>query len=581
MCGILGYISEKEIDQGKFKSLLSLMDHRGPDDSGTFFHKDRVALGQTRLSIIDLSDDGHQPMISQCGNYVIIFNGEIYNYQDIRKELVGKDYKFASATDTEAILNGYIEYGSSIVEKLNGMFAFAIFDIAKNELFIARDRSGIKPLYYYNCGDDLVFSSEIRVLKTISNEIDVESKILCLTFGHVPEPNTIYKKIKSFPAGYYGYYKNRNFRLQKFSRYEFLPKVDDSYDSVVSNVKTLLHDSVKRHLISDAPIGTFLSGGLDSSAITAIAAQYRNELNTLSLIFDEQKYSEESYQDLVVKRYNTKHTKYLINEKYFLDSINGFIQSIDQPTCDGMNTFLVSKAARDVGLKTVLSGLGGDEIFYGYPSFKFMGKLRFADKLPGVITNYLSGYKKLKKLKFLKYDMNLKHYLPVRGIFNATEIAKILDISETEIYKIVHDFFIANYIDYSCNSVIDEAGFCELNLYMKNQLLRDSDVFGMSNSLEIRVPFLDKELVDYVLRIPPKLKFDNKINKKILADAVKPLLPSELFTRKKMGFTMPFDSWIRSNIDEFGFNRELKKQFLDNKLHWSRIWLLYILEKFN
>lgn len=283
----------------------------------------------------------------------------------------------------------------------------------------------------------------------------------------------------------------------------------------------------------------------------------------------------------MVKRYNTKHTKYLINEKYFLDSINGFIQSIDQPTCDGMNTFLVSKAARDVGLKTVLSGLGGDEIFYGYPSFKFMGKLRFADKLPGVITNYLSGYKKLKKLKFLKYDMNLKHYLPVRGIFNATEIAKILDISETEIYKIVHDFFIANYIDYSCNSVIDEAGFCELNLYMKNQLLRDSDVFGMSNSLEIRVPFLDKELVDYVLRIPPKLKFDNKINKKILADAVKPLLPSELFTRKKMGFTMPFDSWIRSNIDEFGFNRELKKQFLDNKLHWSRIWLLYILEKFN
>ncbi|MCP4180735.1 MAG: asparagine synthase (glutamine-hydrolyzing) [bacterium] len=580
MCGILGYISGKGIDQGKFRPLLSLMNHRGPDDSGTFFKNSKVALGQTRLSIIDLSEDGHQPMFSQCGNYVIVFNGEIYNYQEIRKELITKNYRFASATDTEVILNGYIEYGSEITTKLNGMFAFAIYDISKNRLFIARDRSGIKPLYYYQCGEGLIFSSEIRVLKTISNEIDIESKVLCLTFGYVPEPNSIYKNIKSFPAGYYGNFINNNLTLKKFSIYEFLPKITDSYDSIISNVKTLLHDSVKRHLISDAPIGTFLSGGLDSSAITAIAAQYRNELNTLSLIFDENKYSEEAYQDLVVKRYNTRHTKYLIDENYFLNSINDFIESIDQPTYDGMNTFLVSKAARDVGLKTVLSGLGGDEIFYGYPAFKYMGKLKLVNKLPKVALNYFSKYEKFKKLKFLNYEFKLKHYLPVRGVFNAEEITKILNISVFEINNIVNSFFEKNYFDFSCNSVIDEAGFCELNLYMKNQLLRDSDVFGMANSLEIRVPFLDRELVDYVLRIPPKLKLDKKINKKILADAVKSLLPTELFTRKKMGFTMPFDSWIRSNIGEFGFNNELKQKFLNNKLHWSRIWLLYILEKF-
>ncbi|HJO94105.1 MAG TPA: asparagine synthase (glutamine-hydrolyzing) [Victivallales bacterium] len=580
MCGILGHIS-KNINKESFKLLLNKLGHRGPDDSGIFFQNGNIALGQTRLSIIDLSADGHQPMISNCGNYVIIFNGEIYNYQEISTDLLKKKYQFNSSTDTEVILNGFIEYGSEIVNKLNGMFVFAIYNIKKNELFLARDRSGIKPLYYYDCGESLIFSSEIRVLKSFSNEINTESKVLCLTFGYIPEPNTIYKNIKSFPAGYYAYYKNNNLTFNKFSSYEFLPKLNDSYNSIVSNVKTLLHNSVKRHLISDAPIGTFLSGGLDSSAITAVAAQYRDELNTLSLIFDVQKYSEETYQDLVVKRYNTKHTKYLIDEKYFLDSINDFIDSIDQPTCDGMNTFLVSKAARDVGLKTVLSGLGGDEIFYGYPSFKFMGKLKAASFLPDAITDTLGRYAKLKKLKFLKYDFGLKHYLPVRGIFNADEISKILNISEIEIYSIVNNFFIENYNDFLCDSVIDEAGFCELNLYMKNQLLRDSDVFGMANSLEIRVPFLDRELVDYALRIQPKLKFDNKINKKILADAVKPLLPSELFTRKKMGFTMPFDNWIRSNIDEFGFNKELKQKFLDNKIHWSRIWLLYILGKFN
>ena len=579
MCGIVGLISNKEIDKEKFNSLVTRLDHRGPDDKGVFFDN-KIALGQTRLSIIDLSKEGHQPMISQDEKYVITYNGEIYNFAEIKKDLLLKGYVFKSKTDTEVILNGFIEYGEKIVEKFNGMFAFAIYDKVNDKVFFARDRSGMKPLYYYHDNNEFYFSSEVKALKHLSNGINFDSKVLFLLLGSVPEPYTIYKEISMFPAGHYGYLFNNKLKLSKFDDYLYEPKIIKPYNEIVKDVNELLHNSIERHLISDAPIGTFLSGGLDSSVITAIASKYKTNLQTLSLVFDDKKISEEYYQNLVVNKFGTNHTRYLIDEKLFLNSVDDFTNSMDQPTIDGLNTYFVSKAANEAGLRAVLSGVGGDEIFYGYPSFKNSKKLNIIKQLPFFVISILKQFKKFKKIEMLKIDSILSLYLPTRALFSPTEISEILKVDIEVVYQAITKLWelnnhpTAKYID-------DKISFLELNMYMKNQLLRDTDVFGMANSLEIRVPFLDKELVDYVTKIEPKHKYDKNINKIILADSVKSLLPTEIFTRPKMGFALPFDNWFTKNLNKFNIEDSYKKKFLNNELHWSRIWALIVINKFN
>ena len=579
MCGIIGQISKNKINKNKFKALVSTLKHRGPDDNGVYF-EDHVAFGQTRLSIIDLSKEGHQPMISQDEKYVITFNGEIYNFAEIKKDLLLKGYVFKSKTDTEVILNGFIEYGEKIVEKFNGMFAFAIYDKVNDKVFFARDRSGMKPLYYYHGNNEFYFSSEVKALKHLSNGINFDSKVLFLLLGSVPEPYTIYEEISMFPAGYYGYLFNNKLKLSKFDDYLYEPKIIKPYNEIVEDVNELLHNSIERHLISDAPIGTFLSGGLDSSVITAIASKYKTNLQTLSLVFDDKKISEEYYQNLVVNKFGTNHTRYLIDEKLFLNSVDDFTNSMDQPTIDGLNTYFVSKAANEAGLRAVLSGVGGDEIFYGYPSFKNSKKLNIIKQLPFFVISILKQFKKFKKIEMLKIDSILSLYLPTRALFSPTEISEILKVDIEVVYQAITKLWelnnhpTAKYID-------DKISFLELNMYMKNQLLRDTDVFGMANSLEIRVPFLDKELVDYVTKIEPKHKYDKNINKIILADSVKSLLPTEIFTRPKMGFALPFDNWFTKNLNKFNIEDSHKKKFLNNELHWSRIWALIVINKFN
>jgi asparagine synthase (glutamine-hydrolysing) len=578
MCGILGQVLNQNIDKKEFINQLMLLNHRGPDDYGLFVDKN-IALGHTRLSILDLSSLGHQPMISNNDNYIIIYNGEIYNFEEIRVDLRSKGYDFESDSDTEVILNGFIEYKEKIVNRLNGMFAFSILDKKSGELFLARDRSGMKPLYYINSNDCFFFSSEIRALKNSSSRLNLDAKILFLLLGSIPEPLTIYNDIYSFPAGSYAYYSDKNLKITKYDSYKYEPKIIKPYNEVIKDVRELLDKSVERHLISDAPIGTFLSGGLDSSAITAIASKYKNDLRTLSLVFNEKDFSEEYYQDLVVDKYSTNHTKYLIDEKLFLASIDTFIDSMDQPTIDGINTFFVSKAAKESGLKAVLSGVGGDEIFYGYPSFLNAKKLNTLSRVPSFIVKALKFSHKYKKLELLKIENDLLFYLPTRAVFTPTEISNILKIDVEYIYKIIVRLW-EETNTLHIEAIDDKVSFFELNMYMKNQLLRDTDIFGMANSLEIRVPFLDKELVDYVLRISPKDKFDKNINKIILADAVKSILPNEVIDRPKMGFTLPFEYWFRKNIDRFELNSKVKERFLDNKLHWSRVWTDIVLKKF-
>lgn len=577
MCGILGQISNVPVEKNSFTSNLLSLNHRGPDDYGTFFDGN-IALGHTRLSIIDVSKDGHQPMLSSCGNFIIIYNGEVYNFKDLKKDLVKKNYVFNSSTDTEVILNGYIEYKEKIVSKLNGMFSFVIYNKVTKDVFIARDRSGIKPLYYFQGKNNFIFSSELKNITQYSSTVNFDAKILFLLLGYVPEPMTIYENILSFPAGCYGYIKNSVLRLEKYDEYKYGEKIQKPYKEIIGDVSDLLHSSIKRHLVSDAPIGVFLSGGLDSSTITAIASKYKKNIKTLSLVFNEKGLNEEYYQDLVAEKYKTKHVKYLIDEKMFFNTIGDFFESMEQPTIDGLNTYFVSKAAKENGLKTVLSGLGSDEIFYGYASFKDAKSLRFLSKIPYSIIKIFRYSKKYEKLELLQAEKELSYYLPKRALFSPSEVADILKIDKFVVYDLIvklYEIYNVSHIPH----IEDKISYCELNMYMKNQLLRDVDIFGMAHSLEIRVPFLDKDLVDYVLRIEPKEKFGT-YNKQILADISKEFLPLELISRKKMGFTLPFESWFKNNINKFNVNNDLKNKFMNNQISWARFSAILINERF-
>lgn len=578
MCGILGQLSKSVINKAKFeKNILKLL-HRGPDDYGTFFD-DGVALGHTRLSIIDLSNEGHQPMFSSCENYVIIFNGEIYNFNEIKKDLIKKGHVFNSNTDTEVILEGYLEYQEKIVFKLEGMFAFSIYNRTTKQLFLARDKSGIKPLYYLKDSRNFIYSSELKTFKSYTSNINRKAKILFLLLGYVPEPITIYEEVLVFPAGHYGYYENNILTITEFAKYIFEPKTIRTYDEIVLNVRELFQKAVKKHLVSDASIGTFLSGGLDSSAITAIASEYNPNLKTISLVFNEKELSEEHYQDLIVSRYNTKHTKYLVDETSFLYNIGDFFNIMEQPTIDGLNTYFISKAAKECGLVTVLSGVGGDEIFFGYPSFRDGKTFNFLSKIPYSLIKIFEYANRYKKLELLRAEHDFAYYLPRRALFSPTEISDILKIDKLEVYNLIADLY-KNYNSSMIASIEDKISYFELNMYMKNQLLRDSDLFGMGNSLEIRVPFLDNDLVDYILKIEPKEKF-GKYNKQILVDCSRKFLPSEIIERTKKGFVLPYESWLRKNIDILNVNSITKNKFLNKQIPWSKFWSLEILDKFN
>jgi asparagine synthase (glutamine-hydrolysing) len=576
MCGILGQVSNTAIDKEQFKINLLKLHHRGPNDSGVYFDQN-IALGQTRLSIIDLSEGGHQPMVSDCGNYIITFNGEIYNFEEIRRDLLDRGYQFYSNTDTEVILKGYMEYKEKIVKKLNGMFAFCIYHKRNKELFLARDRSGIKPLYYYHNGQEFSFSSELKTLKEYSSKENLDGKVLFYLLGYVPEPMTIYENLFMFPSACFGFYKESKLELTEFDNYHYNKKIVKPYNEIVAETSELFHLAIKRHLIADAPIGAFLSGGLDSSAISAIATQYKSNLQTLSLIFDEKHLSEEYYQDLVANQYNTKHTKYLINESLFINTIDKFFESMEQPTIDGLNTYFVSKAAKELGLTTVLSGIGGDEIFYGYSSFHDCKTLKFLSKIPYSLIKIFEYSHRYKKLELLKAEHDLAYYLPKRGLFSPKEIAQILSIDKTMVYRLISKLWLT-YNTSSIEQIEDKISQCELSLYMKNQLLRDTDVFSMAHSLEIRVPFLDKDLVDYVLQVEPKKKF-GKYNKQLLVDVVKNILPDEITNRPKMGFTLPFEIWFRQNIDLFDVPNTLKVKFQERKLQWARFWAIFVMRK--
>lgn len=607
MCGIAGIYSSRQdiqVDPNIVVKMRDTLANRGPDDRGVYLSPDRrLCFAHTRLSIIDLSQAGHQPMSNIEGTVWISYNGEIYNYRQLQSELKGKGYEFKSNSDTEVIIHGYEEWGiDGILERLRGMFAFAIYDSrsSNSKFFLVRDRFGIKPLYYYVGNEWLIFSSGVKaILKggLIPVERNKEADIAFLIFGNVPEPLTTIKNLFSLPTGSYMLIENGNRRLVKY--YNLInsftkPKMKD-YEDMYDTLLSILTETVNIHLISDAPFGVFLSGGIDSSALVALAIKKRETpLATLSIVFDEEAYSELPYQRMIARKYRTDHKEIKVTEKDFYDEIDNIFEAMDQPTVDGVNTYFVSMAAKRAGLKSVLSGAGGDEVFCGYGSFKRIGLLKAIQALPKLLKYPFGLTKSLNgrwcKLSYLMRDDPLSLYLTIRGLFIPKEVAKILDIPEKEVNSVL-DKFRFQISNLSISNTIDWLSYMEISFYLQNQLLKDTDFMSMYHSVETRVPFLDHVLVDYIASVNPSMKIDGNIPKPLLIKSLQNMLPNEVVFRKKQGFTFPFDAWIRKNgrglFEESVSNGSINKKYAEGlwqkfesgRLHWSKVWGLIVLGK--
>ena len=594
MCGIAGiYQYKKEIGEAGLREIIGKMNHsqfhRGPDDGGIFIDgKNGVALGHRRLSILDLSAAGKQPMSRDA--VWITFNGEIYNFLELKKELETKGYKFKTKTDTEVILALYVEYGEKSFAMLRGMFAFGLWDEKNQKNFLVKDRYGIKPLYYYASNEKLVFASTVKALKNsgiVPIQKNQEAYIGFLLFGSVPLPLTTLKNVFAVPAGHYLEINSRgDKKLVKYYNLldAFLKKSNDNFEMAKNKIKNLLEESIKSHLMSDAPLGVFLSGGLDSSAIAALSAEALREggagrkISTLSIIFDEPEFSEQKYQRLVVDRIKSNHKEIKITKEDFKNGFEEIFRAMDQPTIDGVNTYFVSRVAKQAGLKAVLSGLGSDEIFMGYHYFRIVKFVRLAQKLiPGFVFSLLPKKGKWGRLQWLKEKHPFYSYIALRGIFSPVKTAEILKIDENEVWAVVKKLLdiLPSEKELEKLSAPDLQSYFDLNFYMANQLLKDTDFMSMAHSVEIRVPFLDHVLVEYLSSLPVKVKLRGEINKLLLVESVKDLLPQEIFNRPKMGFTFPFQKWFEESSLIANYQLPI------TKVHWSRFWAKTVFNKFN
>jgi asparagine synthase (glutamine-hydrolysing) len=538
-------------------------------------------------------------MGSVDGRVWVTYNGEIYNFREIRKELQRRGYAFRTEADTEVLLYGYQEWGEGVTERLRGMFAFAIFDIRVADdpkLFLAKDRFGMKPLYWARKNCVFQFASEVRALMVgglMPNEPEPRGFHGFLTYGSVPTPFTTVRDVFSLPAAHSLTVDRIRYSYPNQVRYWSLPQsgsIDLSATEAAEEVHRILSESVELHLISDAPLGVFLSGGIDSSTITALAAQRRGTpLTTLSISFDESEFSEGDFAARVAQRFGCKHVDVRLRARDFLEEIPRIIAAMDQPSIDGVNTYFVAKAAREAGLTVALSGLGGDEIFWGYPGFRRGPRLAKWARWPGLrlaaglvsAVGRRFGYERLEKLEFLQQPGSIGGYLAIRGLFPPTRAARLIDAGLRPLIS----------VEKPTGKLLTPSDYArlEIDYYLQNQLLRDSDVFGMAHSLEIRLPFLDHRLAEFVLALPESLKRSTTASKPLLAAAMAGEIEREILSRKKMGFTFPFEQWMRACSAEISRytdstspikeseGKTVENAFRKGRVHWSRQWALWVL----
>ena len=606
MCGITGILSTSLPLEATARSMADAMGHRGPDASG-YYIDEYVSLGHRRLAIIDLSPQGNQPMYNADGRYVIVYNGELYNYKELREKLRAL-YPFKTNSDTEVILAAFRQWGPHCLQDFNGIFAFAIWDTRTRKLFVARDQLGVKPFYYYRTDTSFLFASELRGLlasKVLRPTLSLQGLTDFLSYQSVHEPSSMISGTYQLKAGHYAWVTDKSFVQSRYYKgSEVVQHHDCDHQRHKQNIKDLFMQAVNRQLVSDVPLAVFLSGGIDSSAIVAAAAQSSSgTINTFSIAFEEAKYNESKYARLVADKYKTNHVECKVPATIFIDQIEDALNAMSTPSGDGPNTYLISGLVKSAGIKVALSGLGGDELFAGYPGFMYYYRLQaLQSKLPGwlrqgfgsVFTNFPN--RKLQKMAelFSKPDFDIAYVYPaIRRIYHKSELLRL-----NELLGHCHDTIEAGLLSDSKNinqlPILSRYSLAELNNYTQNVLLEDADQMSMAHSIELRVPFLDKDLVQYMLGVPDQYKYPTK-PKKLLVDALTPLIPDEIVHRPKMGFTFPWELWMRNELISFCdarinrlvqrdlFNKEyvlsLWKGFLAGKnVNWVKVWLLVVLE---
>jgi asparagine synthase (glutamine-hydrolysing) len=625
MCGIFGIVSRgSSLSPELLDKAVRSLAHRGPDDSGTILLSaagQEIGFAHTRLSIIDLSPLGHQPMHDPVTGNWIVFNGEIYNFRQLRQELESAGAEFRSHSDTEVVLAAYRTWGEDCMSRLAGMFAFGLWDEPRKRLLLARDPMGIKPLYYYHSDANFLFASEVRtLLKTglVPRKADPIGILSFLTFGSVYEPWTMVEGISAVPPGHMLRVENSAVTSRQY--WNPLPSFSDADKSeqwsqdaaaTIAQLPALLRDAVVSHLVSDVPVGVFLSGGIDSSSLVAVLSHNGVRANTFSLVFREEEFNEAPYSREVARRFGTDHHEIPVSVDDTLAVLPAALCAMDQPTIDGINTYLVSGRARAAGVKVALTGLGADEMFAGYSNFRRVPKME----------RFIRRFGRLPRFTRRPLAASIALFAG-----NSDRHRKLAEITGSE-GSIVHPYFLARMLfgpaerealfsapDYPAsqeflNRVLQESvtesrsldpvnrvSYLESHFYMRNTLLRDSDFMSMAHGLELRVPFLDRALVEACFRIPGARKLEGNLPKSLLLASLGVELPREIVNRPKRGFTLPFERWLRGEMRQpvetvllgtgphhASLNpnavRNVWNRFLAGETSWSRPWSLFVLAR--
>lgn len=611
MCGIAGIVDLKKnnVDPEIIHRITEAMSHRGPDANG-FYIKDEVALGHRRLSIIDLSTVANQPMADYTGRYWLIFNGEIYNFKEVKNSL--PDYPYHTQGDSEVILAAYSKWGPDCLNHFAGMFAFAIWDAQEHSLFIARDRMGVKPLYYFTNDEFLIFASEVRALlrsELIPRKTEAMAVHEFFHFQSVSCPYSIIQGISQLEAGCYMIVSKGKTEIIKYwnitqnrSDFDFSNRLN-----VQEHLHQLLQKSVQRRLVSDVPLGAFLSGGIDSSAVVGLMAEATTSpINTFTVGFDEKQFDESQYANIIAKKFNTNHTSVTLSPGIFLEELQNALDNMDTPSGDGVNTYVVSKKIKTSGLTVALSGIGGDELFAGYPFFnrylqlrKWKSAWKGSKPVRILAGKFLSGNGSMHKARLkqlLQADTcTIAGFYPVfRQILSPLMIGKVVG-QVMEMQTAVEKKLRAEQTAIENFPLLSQVSIAEYLGYTQHTLLKDTDQMSMAVSLEVREPYFDHELIEFVLNIPDSIK--NPIYpKSLLVESLGNLLPYEIVHRKKQGFLFPWNIWMKNELRSFCEERIQNlclrnfiepdvvlsnwKKFLKggHSVRWMELWLFVILE---
>lgn len=627
MCGIFGIVSNKSSEEINcaLRAATNALKHRGPDDEGIeIIHRadDGLIAGfaHRRLSILDLSPAGHQPMRDQSTGNWITYNGEVFNFREVRQRLTARGLRFNSDSDTEVVLKGFGKFGIEAIADWRGMFAFGFWNAQSRQLTLVRDRLGIKPLYYYHDGKTFLFASEIRALLAsglVPRKLSAAALDGFLAFGSIQQPLTIIENVYSVLPGHTLTFKNGKISSEPYwqlsAQASSLTTCDES--AISEEVGALLREAVRLRMVSDVPVGIFLSGGIDSSAVVAMLHHANaDRLKTFSVSFIEQEFSEREFAQRVARKYETDHTEVLLTANDLLERLPSALNAMDQPSVDGVNSYVVSDAASRSGLKVAISGLGGDEVFAGYSFFKTIAR---DERWRGLIQSTPFGLRRaaaaviqsatygnrVHKLGSLLDSRELGEHAVMlhRQLFTGGQRLKLSKTDYSDSARrdlaMIADWTAQRMANCSAADPVNQASALELGGYLSNTLLRDTDAMSMAHGLEVRVPLIDHLVVERLLAISGQQKLREGEPKWLLVEAAGDL-PREIVSRSKRGFELPFKHWLLGDLrkqvevvlcDEKSGGlgnwlnppavRKVWEDFTAGRASWSRVWSLYVLSE--